>query len=143
MSCFDYDDLRERLALAGFLENPEVFQAVTNLAVVLDNEEISDTNRETVLKVFSQLALEQLNKLPKEFLSKSKWMPFDYGNVKKGEYVRVRFNAYDSDEGSKHNGRLGILIDMKAWRCKVQYIGMPQTEIMDHPMDNLESIRKV
>jgi hypothetical protein len=143
MACFDYDDLKERLIIAGFLENSEVFNAVTNLAATLDNEEISDINREIVLEIFSKTALEQINKLPKEFLSKNKWMIFDYGNVKKGDYVRVRYDAYDSPEGSKHNGRLGILIDMKAWRCKVQYIGMPQAETMVHPMDNLESIRKI
>ncbi len=143
MTCFDYDDLKERLILAGFSEGSEVFKAVNNLAIVLDNEEISETHRELVLEVFSKTALEQISSLPKEFLSQNKWMVFDYGNVKKGDYVRVRLNAYDSPIGVKHNGRLGILIDMKAWRCKVQYIGMPQVETMVHPMDNLESIRKV
>lgn len=143
MSCFDYDDLKERLVIAGFKEDSEVFRAVCNLAIVLDNEEISDTSREVALEVFSKTALNQINSLPKDFLSKNKWMIFDYGNVKKGDYVRVRFDAYDSKTGAKHNGRLGILIDMKAWRCKVQYIGMPQVETMVHPMDNLESIRKI
>lgn len=143
MTCFDYDDLKERLIIAGYAEGSEVFKAITNLAIVLDNEEISDINREIVLELFSKTALDQINSLPKDFLSKNKWMIFDYGNVKKGDYVRVRYDAYDSITGAKHNGRLGILIDMKAWRCKVQYIGMPSVETMVHPMDNLESIRKV
>jgi hypothetical protein len=143
MTCFDYDDLKERLITSGYLEDSEVYTTVLKLAAVLDREEISDLNRELVLQVFSKTALEQLNDLPLEFLSKNKWKVFDYGNVKKGDFVRVRYDAYDSETGQKHNGRLGILVDMKAWRCKVKYIGMPTEESMTHPMDNLESIQKV
>lgn len=143
MTCFDYDDLKERLIVSGYTEDSEIHKTILRLAAVLDNEEISDLNRELVLELFSKTALDQLNELPLSFLSQNKWKVFDYGNVKKGDFVRVRYDAYDAPTGLKHNGRLGVLIDMKAWRCKVKYIGMPTDESMTHPMDNLESIRKV
>lgn len=143
MTYFDQDDLKERLSMAGYPEDSEISRAVTKLAFVLDNEDLSDVHKELVLSLFNKTTLDQINALPLEFLSKNKWGPFDYGNVKKGEYVRVRYDAYDAETGQKHNGRLGILLDMKAWRCKVQYIGMSNEELMTHPMDNLESIKKV
>lgn len=143
MTLFDHDDLKNRLTIAGYDENTPVGHAILKLAFVLDNEEISDIKKQLVLDLFSKTGLEQLNSIPVDFLSKNKWVLFDYGNVKKGDFVRVRYNAYDSVTGEKHNGRLGVLIDMKAWRCKVKYIGMPTEELMTHPMDNLESIKKV
>lgn len=143
MTLFDHDDLKNRLTVAGYDENTPVGHAILKLAFVLDNEEISDIKKQLVLDLFSKTGLEQLNSIPVDFLSKNKWVLFDYGNVKKGDFVRVRYNAYDSVTGEKHNGRLGVLIDMKAWRCKVKYIGMPTEELMTHPMDNLESIKKV
>lgn len=143
MTLFDHEDLQERLAMAGYAEDEGISKAVMKLAFVLDNEELSDTHKELVMNLFNKTTLDQIKALPLEFLGKNKWVPFDYGNVKKGDYVRVRYGAYDSETGQKHNGRLGTLIDMKAWRCKVQYIGMPNEEPMTHPMDNLESIKKV
>lgn len=143
MTFFDHDDLKERLALAGYSDDSEVGHAILKLAFVLDAEEITDIKKQLVLELFTKTGLEQLKALPIDFLSKNQWVLFDYGNVKKGDFVRVRYDAYDSITGEKHNGRLGVLIDMKAWRCKVKYIGMPQEEAMTHPMDNLESIKKV
>jgi hypothetical protein len=143
MTCFDYDDLEERITQLGFNKDTPVFKSIAKLAAVLDQDELSDTEREIVLTLFSSKGLEQVNNLPKEVLSKTKWIPFDYGNVKIGDFVRVRFDAYDSDTGVKHNNRLGILVSMAAWRCKVQYIGIPGAELMPHPMEKLESLQKV
>lgn len=140
---FDYEDFQRRLVFAGYEKDSEVYTTIMRLAVVLDNEEISDTSREIVLNLFSKSALDQLIEVPTNVLGQTVWKSFDYGNVQKGEYVRVRLDAYDSLTGQKHNGRVGILMDMAAWRCKVKYLGMPGIEIMTHPMDNLESLQKV
>lgn len=142
MTCFDYDDLAERLNLVGYPDGHNIFETILKLAVVLDNEELSDYERDLVLNLFSTTGLKQISSLPKDFLSKTKWKPFDYGNVKIGDFVRVSLDSYDSETGKKHNGRVGVLIDMRARRCKVKYIGLSTQEFMTHPMENLESLQK-
>lgn len=140
---FDYEDLRQRLQAAGFDETHPIAISVLNLAVTLDNEQITKYNREIVFSLFSQYGLEQLNSIPLEDLEKTSWDDFDYGNTAVGAYVRVKPNAYDAKTGLKHNGRLGVLISMHSMRCKVKYIGDRVTTSMVHPMSNLETISRV
>lgn len=140
---FDYEDLRKRLHVAGFDETHPIAVSVLNLAVTLDNEQLSHKDRELVFNLFSIYGIEQLKSIPSDILELTVWQDFDYGNTKIGDFVRVKQNAYDAKTAMRHNGKLGILISMHAMRCKVKYIGDRSTSNMVHPMSNLESINRV
>lgn len=140
---FDYEDLRQRLEIAGFNETHPIAVSVLNLAVTLDNENLSIEQRKIVFDLFSDYGIQQLEELPLEDLKNTSWREFDYGNVVIGDFVRVKANAYTAETGLKHNGRLGILISMNAYRCKIKYIGNRIASTMIHPMSNLETIKKV
>lgn len=143
MACFDYDDLSERLEAIGYSKESVIHTTILTLAATLDNEELNDSDKLSVLSLFSSEAISQLNELPFSVLSRTSWRDFDYGNTPIGAFVRVRKDAYDSNTGKKHNGKVGILKDMRARRCKVSYIGDTVTPIMEHPMENLETLSKV
>jgi len=71
------------------------------------------------------------------------WADFDYGNVRFGDFVRVKTDAYDSASGARHNGLVGILAYMKGGQCSVNYIGLATGNTMKHPKEKLDSLKGV
>jgi hypothetical protein len=69
------------------------------------------------------------------------WRDFDYGNVKLGEFVRIKPDAYDSPSGVRHNGLVGILAFMNGGKCTVKYIGLASGNSQPHPMEKLDSLK--
>lgn len=135
---FDYNALGEIYTSLGFA--PEVVSALTSLASVLDKHELTDEEKDTVFALLSDAGRESVKEVPEKVLT-GEWRDFDYGNVTIGNYVRVKTDAYDSESGAKHNGRVGILKYMAHNRCTVEYVGAELGDAMAHPMNNLESLR--
>jgi len=135
---FDYNALANFYYAMGF--RPEIVDAVVSLATVLDRHELTDSQKETVFELLSKAGQESMRKVPEKVIT-GNWGEFDYGNVKIGDYVRVKPDAYDSASGAKHNGRVGILKHMSHNRCVVEYVGAEGGESLAHPMSNLESVR--
>lgn len=135
---FDYNALTQLYSAMGF--KIEIVNAVVSLATVLDRHNLSDADKETVFRLLSDAGQESLQEVPEKVIT-GEWRDFDYGNVQIGDYVRIKPDAYDSESGAKHNGRVGILQHMSHNRCTVAYVGAEVGEGLAHPMSNLESVR--
>lgn len=135
---FDYLKLKTQFSALGY--RSEVVTALVSIAVTLDKYDLTDSEKETVYELLSQSGREKTAILPDKLLD-GNWEPFNYGNVKVGDYVRVRPDAYDSDTGRRHNGLVGILTRMSGHKCSVEYLGEATGNAIKHPMDNLESLR--
>lgn len=137
---FFYPELSERIRAAGY-DGP-VHDAVVSLAVTLDKFDLTDEQKALVFEFVSKSGREKLAALP-EHLLEGQWENFNYGNVKIGDYVRVKSSAYDSETGSKHNGLVGILTHASGGRFFVEYLGDQVGTQMHHPEMSLESLRWV
>lgn len=135
---FDYNKLTQLYSSMGFSET--IVDAVVSLATVLDRHELSDSQKETVFRLLSEAGQQSLREVPEKVIT-GQWGEFDYGNVKIGDYVRVKPDAYDSESGAKHNGRVGTLKHMSHNRCVVEYVGAESGDSLAHPMNNLQSVR--
>jgi hypothetical protein len=135
---FEYNKLQELYASIG--AQPEVVTAMVSLAVVLDRQGLTADQKLLVYNLLSEAGRDSLKKVPEKVVA-GEWKDFDYGNVKIGDYVRVKPDAYDSPSGMKHNGRVGILKYMAHNRCTVDYIGEDLGNAMKHPMEMLDSLR--
>lgn len=129
-----YDYFRNRFQSLGFVREGDdtMIDALIAVMLTLQYFNLSGDEKEQVLRAF----LGEHHKLPE-----GQWVPFDYGNVRVGDYVRVKKDAYTSDTGVKHNGLVGILRHIYAGRCIVEYVGLETGNTMTHPMDSLESYR--
>lgn len=135
----EFDELTEAVGLSGSSEK----EALLSLFATLAASNLSEEQARTVLEVFSLEGLQSLRDTPERVL-KAQWEPFSYGNVKIGDYVKIKSGVYsDSQTGIKHEGRIGVLVSMFARRCRIRYIGLHAGTIMDHPMENLESMKRV
>jgi len=68
----------------------------------------------------------------------SRWKPFDLGNTKIGAVVRVKLDAYQTDNGKLYNGLVGTLVAMRGGRCIVQYLGGRVGDTQYHSTDVIE-----
>jgi hypothetical protein len=137
---FYYPELSRRVKAVG-LDGP-VHDAVVSVAVALDMFDLTDQQKAVVFDVISTTGRRKLAALP-ERLIEGEWEDFNYGNVKIGDYVRIKPDAYDSPEGSKHNGLVGILTRAAAYRYFVEYLGESYGNSQYHPMSSLQSLRWV
>lgn len=141
----DYDGLRSKIQGLGYNgsreDDEKVIQALVGLHLTLESQELSKDAREAVVDLLAASVREELNDLPD--LSEDSWKDFDYGNVKVDDFVRVKPDAYDSGTGSRHNGLVGILVAMRGGQCVVRYIGRASGNTMRHPMDKLDSLKRV
>jgi hypothetical protein len=135
---FDYNKLQELYTSIGMQQ--DVVDAMVSLAAVLDRHGLTDEQKDLVYTLLSEAGRESLKELPEKVLT-GEWQDFDYGNVKIGDYVRVKIDAYDSPTGAPHNGRVGILKHMSHNRCTVQYVGTELGDAMKHPVQMLDSVR--
>lgn len=130
--------LRKKYRALGYPK--KVVEALVSLAVTLDRHKLSSEAQETVCNLFSEEGRQQLAELPEAVIA-GEWEPFNYGNVKLGDYVRIRPGSYDSPTGKRHNGLVGRLKHMSGHRCLVAYVGERFGDTMRHPMENLDSLR--
>lgn len=135
---FNYHGLEHKLGALGLRE--DLVTALVSIAVTLDKYGLPTEDKETVYEMLSEAGRGKLDEAP-EKLFNGEWEPFNYGNVKIGDYVRVKPDAYDSETGAKHNGLVGKLTYMAGHRCSVEYLGEATGNSIKHPMDNLESLR--
>lgn len=138
LSYNDFDELLDKIGL----ENTQEKQALEALFATLSCAELTSDQAQHVLEIFSLEGLQQLESTPENVLN-AQWEEFNYGNVKIGDFVRVKDGIYqDSESGAKHAGRIGVLVAMAKYRCSVRYIGLhPSTRII-HPMENLQSMKR-
>lgn len=136
----NYQQLEERLLALG--HNEKVAQAMVSAMATLDKYELTGDERYSIYTLFGQVGLESLESLPESIL-KGDWMDFDLGNVAVGDYVRIKKDAYTSESGVHHNGKVGRLLRMYGGRCTVGYIGLDTGDNMRHPVTNLESLKRV
>lgn len=139
----DHDGLRAKLASLGYSglreSDESLVQALVAVKLTLSTLELSQGAQEAVLDLLSADGRQALGATP--LFEEDQWMSFDYGNVKIGDFVRVKPDAYDSESGSRHNGLVGILVHMNAGKCTVKYIGRASGNKQPHPMEKLDSIR--
>ena len=139
----DDDNLRTRLESLGYTglreDDESLIQALTAVHLTLETFELSEGAREAVLDLLSANGRDALATAPA--FGEDAWRTFDYGNVKLGEFVRVKPDAYDSPSGSRHNGLVGILEHMFGGKCTVNYIGLASGNSQKHPMEKLDSLK--
>lgn len=115
----------DQLDLAGYKGKAPERQRIRNGVLCLINQINSETySREelvTVLDLFHKLAKGDtiVDSGVKE--EGVRWRPFHLGYVTPGTVVRVRIDAYDGEQGRKHNGMVGRLVAARGGQAIVQY----------------------
>lgn len=129
----------EKLEALGYSPNSPVFSAVLDVVASISIHNLTEEQEREVLNLVSPQGMVEILDTP--LYEEDAWVDFDYGNVKIGDYVRVKPKSYDSDSGLKHNSRVGVLLNLKARRCTVRYIGINSKSTMQHPIGNLQSLK--
>lgn len=141
----DFEGLREKLESLGYTglrgTDESLIQALVAVHLTLEAFELSEAARGAILDLLSAKGRKAIQSTP-VFLEDA-WKSFDYGNVKLGEFVRVKPDAYDSPTGAPHNGLVGILSHMTGGKCTVNYIGLASGNSQPHPMEKLDSLTGV
>lgn len=135
---FDIVRLRDTYEALGY--RGELVEALVSLAVVLDKYNLTDEEKEVAYNLLSEAGRKKLAELPERLIWKQ-WEPFNYGNVRIGDYVRVRPGAYDSATGSRHNGLVGKLVYMANRTCSISYLGEAAGREIRHPMELIDSLK--
>jgi restriction endonuclease Mrr len=136
----NYKDLEQKLLAMGHTQ--KTADAIVSAMVSMDKYGLSDDEKHAAYSLLSDVGFEALRELP-DAVAKGEWREFDLGNVTKGDYVRVKNDAYTSEDGVKHNGKVGRLADMYGGRCLIHYIGLDTGDAMRHPVRLVESLKKV
>lgn len=137
----DMGDFRNKMTIAGVETDSDLYNALSEAMVVLSAWNLSEADLKFGLSLISEYGLKQLDKLP--LIPEDAWVPFDYGNVRPGEFVKVAPNAYDSTTGAVHNNRLGVVIEVSGHRATVRYITDKVHTNMRHPISRLLSLKYV
>lgn len=136
---YDLGYFSEKLESVGYKAGSNVHEAVSDALVAIEQHKLSQDEYAAILDLLSKFGRDTLGHYPS--YGDDLWQEFNYGNVKVGDYVRVRHDAYDSDTGKPHNGKVGVLLNVSGRRCTVRYIGLRGVSKMFHPIDNLESLK--
>jgi hypothetical protein len=139
----DFEELSKSLETAGYSADSEIAKTILNLAYTLDASELSESDRSIVLQLFSSRGLEQLQNLSGRIPSSYRWSEFEIGNTREGDVVRVRLDAYTTENGSQHNGLVGVIESVYAGRVTVRYYGRYADLPQIHPREKLEILKKV
>lgn len=133
-----FTELTESIGLA----DETMRETLEALFATLAASELTQAQAHQVLEIFSLEGLQTLETVPRDVLD-AQWQEFDYGNVRIGSFVRIAPGAYsDSDTGKLHSGRIGVLVGMKNYRCTVRYIGLQAGSMIEHPMKNVETMKR-
>jgi len=137
----DLGDFRNKMTVAGVETDSDLYNALSEAIVVLSAWNLNEAELKFAMSLISEYGLEQLDNLP--LIPEDAWVPFDYGNARPGEFVKVAPNAYDSPTGSVHNNRLGIITEVSGHRASVRYITDEVHTNMRHPISRLLSLKYV
>ena len=132
-------ELSEKLKSLGFSPGSNIYSAIMDVSATISMHKLSKEDTNTVLNLVGGSNLHEIDNYP--MYSNDSWVDFDYGNVRVGDYIRVKPDSYDSDTGAKHNGRVGLLVNISARRCTVRYLGIHHISTMQHPIGNLQSLK--
>lgn len=139
----EHDNIRSRMISLGYGgyrgDDKKVVDALIAVHLTLESYKLSATAQELVFSLLSKDGRASLANTPD--WDEDSWQDFDYGNVKQGEFVRVRPDAYDSESGARHNGLVGVLQFMKSRVCTVDYIGLATGNSHKHAMEKLQSLK--
>lgn len=135
---YNIDSIRDRLEGLGFPRGGAIHDSLVAVAVVLGESNLTKDQIDIVLDLMSTEGREEANDLG--VYGDDAWEDFSYGNVRIGDIVRLKKDAYDSEIGSLHNGRVGRLTYMSNRICTVSYIGIPTEKTMKHNMNKLQSL---
>lgn len=135
-----YKELENKLEALGHTEN--TVKAITSAMASMDKYDLSEAEKHAAYSLLSEVGMEALESLP-EAVAAGEWVPFDYGNVNIGDYARVKKDAYTSPSGVNHNGKVGRVAHAYGGRFTLSYIGLDTGKGFPHPMDKLESLKRV
>jgi hypothetical protein len=139
----EHDNLRSRMISLGYGgyrgDDKKVVDAIIAVHLTLESYKLSQSAQDIVFDLLSKNGRASLANTPD--WDDDSWIDFDYGNVKHGEFVRVKPDAYDSESGARHNGLVGVLQFMKSRVCTVDYIGLATGNSHKHPMEKLQSLK--
>lgn len=141
----DHENLRAKLVSLGYngdhIDDESLVQALVAVYLTLGTLELSEAARGTILDLLSASGRTSVDAFPT--VTEEDWENFSYGNVKFGDFVRVKRDAYDSPSGARHNGLVGVLTAMRGGQCTVKYLGLAAGNTQPHPMENLDSLKGV
>lgn len=139
----DDDNLRTRLINLGYGgyrgDDKDVVDALIAVHLTLESYKLRPEAQSVVFDLLSREGRASLANTP--VWDEDSWEDFNYGNVKQGEFVRVKPDAYDSDSGARHNGLVGKMTYMSGRVCTVEYIGLATGNSHKHPMEKLQSLK--
>lgn len=135
-----YKELENKLEALGHTE--KTVDAIVSAMASIDKYGLSEDEKHAVYSLLSNIGMEALESLP-EAVAAGEWVPFDYGNVQKGDYVRVKKDAYTAPSAVNHNGKVGRLANAYGGRFTLNYIGLDTGTGFPHPMEKLESLKRV
>lgn len=115
----------EQLALAGYVGTDEGF-LISSVITALDKSDIDDSLIGEVESLLLQ-ALDLFNghRIAEDDPTQSdtSWTDAKLGDISIRDRVRVKLDAYESDNGILHNGRQGKIIGFHGYRVSVLYDG--------------------
>lgn len=104
----DFNWVQEQLDSASV--KPEVAEVVISLLETWETLEYDSGNLKEVTEIFTEL-IHNRALLPAE--STEVWVEALRGSIHTGDVIRVRFDAFDGDQGRYHNGRVGKVIGVR------------------------------
>lgn len=136
---FSLENFLEKIEAIGHPKGSKTHSALSDALIAMSQHNLPDEGWEAVLQALSTYGRSDLEDLPS--FTEDMWEEFNYGNVRPGDYVKVKPNAYDSETGSSHNGLVGVLIRVSGRRCIVRYLTYQVPTQMRHPIDSLLSLK--
>jgi len=121
----------------GFEEKSKIYKTLHDIFSILSYNNITEEERNIISQLLSDYGYSEISSIS----IPNRWMEFDYGNVKTGTVVKVKEDAYSSETGQLHNGRVGFVLDISGRRCLVRYAGTRGKSEMRHPIDKLLSAK--
>lgn len=128
-------EILRKIEYIGFDPSSPVYKVLFDILTVIENANLSEEDQKTLYQLMSPEGFAEIYNV----LEVREWSEFDYGNVKVGSLVKVKDDAYSSETGKAHNGRVGFLLDISGRRCLVRYVGTRGKSEMRHPIENLQS----
>lgn len=138
----DYARVEAELEELGYSAEREDGSAISTAVLnVLYSLEAQDLPQDSV-RIVADLVSHFMHDAEPISETLGRWEQFTLGSVKIGSVVRVKWDAYDSETGKKHNGLVGIFLSALAGRCTIRYVGRKDKVDFIHPPKLLEVLRK-
>jgi hypothetical protein len=111
MAKINYNWVKEQFAKTSV--SLEVGTAVIELLQTWEKSQPKDLdNSKKVVEIFSKVSLGYA--LVEDKVTQEVWEPVRPGFIKVADVVRVRYDAFDGDLASVHNGRVGKIVALRS-----------------------------